>query len=113
MPANGGCRLTPSFAAVPHQTLCDGPRSCATICVSHWFAQRRRSARIVAWDRTCWDEIALARLCPLLLRQLLLELDDLLQGVGVVALLKLQFAFEIGVACFEPCDVIPPALHFQ
>ena len=28
-------------------------------------------------------------------------------------LLQLQFAFKIGVACFEPSDVIPPAFNFH
>jgi hypothetical protein len=37
-----------------------------------------------------------------LLHQLLLERDDFLQRVGVVLPLKLQLAFEIGVALFKP-----------
>jgi len=64
-------------------------------------------------DRTCWDEIALSPLCRLLFRQFLLERDDFLQGVGVVPLLQLQLALEIGVALLEPRDIFPPTLHFQ
>ena len=66
-----------------------------------------------ARDRTCWDDIALAPLCRLLLRQLLLERDDFLQGVGVVPLSPLQFSFEIRIARFEPRNILIPHLQFH
>ena len=48
-----------------------------------------------------------------LLRQLLLERDDFLQGVGEVPFLKLQLAFEIGVALFEACHILLPQPQFR
>jgi hypothetical protein len=45
--------------------------------------------------------------------ELLLEDDDFLQGVGVVLLLALQLGFEIGVALFQPLNVLLPSLYFR
>ena len=45
-----------------------------------------------------------------LLRQLLLERDDFLQCIGVVLPLKLQLAFEVGVALFKSRNILLPAL---
>jgi hypothetical protein len=55
---------------------------------------------------------ALASICPRL-RQLLLEHDVVLQGIGVVPFLKLQLAFEICVALFEPRNLLLPQFQFQ
>ncbi len=39
--------------------------------------------------------------------------DEFLQAVGVVPLLKLQFAFEIRVALSEPLHILLPQFQFQ
>jgi hypothetical protein len=44
---------------------------------------------------------------------LLFERDDFLEGVGVVPLLQLQFAFEIRIARFEPRNILIPHLQFH
>jgi hypothetical protein len=41
------------------------------------------------------------------------EQDDFLQSAGVVPLLKLQLAFEIGVARFEPGNVLLAEVEFR
>jgi hypothetical protein len=45
--------------------------------------------------------------------ELLLEDDDFLQGNSVVLFLTLQLGFEIGVALFQPLNVLLAALYFQ
>jgi hypothetical protein len=57
--------------------------------------------------------LALTPFCPLLRCQLLLERDDFLQAVGVMLGLKFQLAFEIGVAGFEPGDILLADFQFQ
>jgi hypothetical protein len=39
--------------------------------------------------------------------------DDFLQGNGVVLFLTLKLGFEIGVALFQPLNILLPALYFQ
>ena len=48
-----------------------------------------------------------------LLQQLLFERDDFLQRVGVVLPLKRQLAFEIGVALFQPRNVLLRSSNFN